>query len=211
MRVAARIALTSLALAVGLPSGGAHQHSPAEDTRRPVTIYFVQHGEVDAEDPTHPLDAEGLRRADALVNAIGRVSLTHVFASHTLRARQTVTPAAESRGLEVTPLPALGSKVGGEVVDGVSPSTLAIAPLAETLGGLRPGSSALVGVNSNNLFAILNRLGVPLATASEPCELGATCVPCLDNSCFPHREYDNLWVLVRGQDGDEPSLIWLKF
>ncbi len=162
-------------------------------------------------DSRRPLDAKGLARANALVRVLERVSLTHVFSSHTLRARQAVTPAAESQGLVVTPLPSLGSEVGGEVINGTSPSNLAAGPLAEALVALRPGSIALVGVNSDNLFGILNRLGVPLGTALEPCELGATCVPCLDNSCFPRRENDNLWVLVLSRADEEPTLIWLKY
>jgi hypothetical protein len=182
----------------------------ASDDARPVVIYLVRHGEVDMDDPALPLDGRGLERAQALSAVLKRVPLTHVLSSHTLRSRQTVAPAAESHRLAVTLLPALGSEVDGTVIDGVSPSRLAVAPLSEALNSLPPGSVALVGANSDNLFAILNRLGVPLGTSQAPCELGGTCVPCLDNTCFPD-EFDNLWILVRSGAERPPALMWIKY
>ena len=51
-----------------------------------------------------------------------------------------------------------------------------------------PGS-VLVALNSKNLFAILNRLGVPAAPPGTVCAPGSMCVPCTNNSCYP-KEYD---------------------
>ena len=64
-------------------------------------------------------------------------------------------------------------------------------------------------VTHDNIFAILNRLGVALRGPS--CVLGDACVPCLDNSCFPPSEFDNLWILSSGGTGEEPELTWLKY
>ena len=175
-----------------------------------TTIYLVRHGEVNPADTRFPLDSTGHRRARELVRVFARVSLTHVFASHTLRSRQAVEPTAISKGLSVVPLPSLGSSVGAEVIHDDSPSRMAIEPLAEILSSLPSGSRALVGVNADNLFAILNKLGVPVATAAEPCSLGRLCVPCLDNTCFP-LEFDNLWVLTLSRARSTPDLVWLKY
>lgn len=175
-----------------------------------TTIYFVRHGEVNPTDTSFPLDSVGHRRARELVRVFARVELTHVFASHTLRSRQAVEPTATSKRLSVMPLPTLGSRAGTEVIHDDSPSRLAIEPLAAILSGLPGGSRALVGVNGDNLFAILNKLGVPLATGAEPCIVGRLCVPCLDNTCFP-LEFDNLWVLTLNGGRRTPELVWLKY
>ncbi len=44
-------------------------------------------------------------------------------------------------------------------------------------------------------FAILDRLGVPVAAPGQSCALGSTCVPCLDNKGFP-AEFDRIWQLL---------------
>lgn len=196
-----------LALAA-LSNQGVSQQSANEGGQAATTIYFVRHGEVDASDPTLPLDARGRERAQRLVRTLERVKLTHVFASHTLRSRQAVEPAAKAHGLDVVPLPPLGSELRGQVISEVSASNLAIGPLADALAALPAGSVALVGVNSDNLFAILNRLGVP-ERSEAPCELGDQCVPCLANTCFP-QEYDNLWLLALDADRTA-TLVWLKY
>jgi hypothetical protein len=67
-----------------------------------------------------------------------------------------------------------------------------------------------VGVNSDNVYAILNGLGVPAATPEQPCRPGADCVPCLTNACASPR-YDQYWILVLGRDGATPTLIELRY
>jgi hypothetical protein len=69
---------------------------------------------------------------------------------------------------------------------------------------LPPGSVALAGLNSENVFAILNKLGVPVAKPGETCERGAMCVPCTDNSCYPRNEFDQIWHVVRQPGRAEP-------
>ena len=173
MRKVAYIVFSSVVAFTGVGSAVAQRTTPEyDDDSGPVMIFFVRHGEAAGDtDPRVPLAARGLARAHNLIWMLERIELTHAFSSHTLRSRQAVAPAADFHGLRVTPLPPLGSEVDGVVINGVSPSRFAIAPLAEALLALPSGSSALVGVNASNLFAILNRLGVPLAAASESCEL----------------------------------------
>jgi hypothetical protein len=190
-----------LSLAAALPAR-AQQPETA-----PTRIYFVRHGEIDGTDPAIPLSARGHERAAELVRVMERVRLTHVFSSHTLRSQQAVRPTADAHGLSVTPMPPLGTVIDGHTVTGASASRLAIGPLGDALAGLPPGSAALVGVNGDNLFAILNRLGVPLDAS---CTLGGACVPCLDSTCFPV-EYDNLWVATWRGAGQRAELVWLKY
>jgi len=204
-----RVALVCAIALTALAQGVAGQIPTGSDASNTITIFFVRHGEADPSDDRIPLDSRGFERAFRLVRVLERVQLTHAFSSHTLRSRQAVRPAAESQGLVVIPLPPLGSELGGYLINDVSPSNLAIVPLTDALRTLPPGSTALVGVNSDNLFGILNGLGVPLGTDNEPCELGRVCVPCLDNSCFPP-EFDNLWLLVLS-DGRPRTLQWLKY
>jgi hypothetical protein len=105
------------------------------------------------------------------------------------------------------PMPRLGTVIDGHTVTEASASRLAIEPLGDALAALPPGSAALVGANGDNIFAVLNRLGVPLDVS---CALGRACVPCLDNTCFPV-EYDNLWIATLAGPGRTPDLIWLKY
>ncbi len=70
-----------------------------------------------------------------------------------------------------------------------------IEPVAAALLNLPPGSVALAALNSENIYAILNRLGVPLPEPGETCVAGVMCVPCLDNKCFPP-EFDRMWHVV---------------
>ncbi len=177
----------------------------------PVTIFFTRHGEVDASLPGIPLNEEGFQRANELAQVLQRVRLTKVYSSHTLRSRQTVEIAAEMNGLSVIPAPPLGSQVEGILVEDSSPSRIAVSALTDSLLKLPAGSVVLVGVNADNLFGILNGLGVPLSTPQQPCEVGQTCVPCLDYSCFPQDEYDNLWLLTLSGPSRTPVLHWLKY
>ncbi len=96
-----------------------------------------------------------------MARTFNRVPLGFIFATHTLRAQQIVTPTAKEHGLPVVQVPAAGSRVEGIIVNGAAPSSVAIVPLADALSRLPEGSVALVGVNSDNVFGILHRLGVP--------------------------------------------------
>jgi hypothetical protein len=117
---------------------------------------------------------------------------------------------AAAHGLDVREFPSLGSAIDGHTIGDASPSELAAGPLADAIAKLPPGSRVLVSGNSNNLFAIMNRLGVPSADGANPCSKGVTCVPCIDNSCFP-AGFDSLWVLILGGTPELHQLIWLKY
>jgi hypothetical protein len=173
-------------------------------------IYFVRHAQVDPTLPAFPLNAAGQQRAADFARVVSSVPFTHVFSSHTTRARQMVEPAAESRRLPVRQLPEPGSMVDTIVVTDRATSRLAIAPLVEALSELPPGSRALVGLNSDNVYAILHGLGVPVATPDRPCLAGTTCVPCLTNACAAPN-YDQMWILIAVPGASRPTLIELRY
>jgi hypothetical protein len=175
-----------------------------------VTIFLVGHTEMDLSIPSIPLTAEGVERAAKLVPVFDHVRLTHVFTSHTARSQQTVAAVAEAHNLELIALPALGTRIGSDTVTGRSPSRVAIAPLVGALRSLPSGSTVLVAGNSGNLFAIMHGLGVPVATGEHACVTGDTCVPCLDNACFPE-DFDNLWILTLSGATGSTRLQWLKY
>jgi hypothetical protein len=162
-----------------------------------VSIIIVRHAEAetDVSQPTLPLTAVGHQRAELLVQTLRGVKFTHVFASHTTRARQMVEAIASAHGLTVMQLPVPGSTFDGQPVTDQTSRRAPIEPISTALLKLPPGSVALAALNSDNIFAILNRLGVPVAPAGKSCTPGSMCVPCLDNKCFP-REYDRIWHLV---------------
>jgi hypothetical protein len=184
------------------------QQSPAGDDV--TVIYFVRHAEVDPTQPTFPLSAAGRLKADAFARAVSAVRFTHVFSSHTIRALQMVEPVARSRNLAVLQRPRPGVQPDGSVVSDQTSSRAAIAPLVQALRALPSGSRALVGLNSDNIYAILNGLGVPAATPDQPCATGMTCVPCLTNDCASPR-YDQLWLLILKHGDERPTLIELRY
>jgi hypothetical protein len=192
--------------------GGAAQQTPQPRAR--TLIDFVRHGEAneaDTSDPTHPLTPEGKVRARVFAATVHDVRFTHIFATHTTRARQMVEPTAVDHALTVKQIPAPGATFGGSFVSDATPSRVAVAPLVEALNQLPEGSTALVGVNADNLYAILNGLGVPVAASGSRCEIGSTCVPCLTNKCFPVSEFDHLWVLIRDLNASAPQLVSLRY
>ena len=175
-----------------------------------TVIYFVRHAEVDPTQATYPLNAAGRRKAGDFARAVSEVRFTHVFSSHTTRARQMVEPAAHARGLPVQQLPQPGIQPDSTLVSDRTPSRAAIAPLIRALRELPAGSRALVGLNSDNVYAILHGLGVPEATPAQPCLTGRTCVPCLTNACASPR-YDQMWLLILGRAPLGPTLLELRY
>jgi len=175
-----------------------------------TVIYFVRHGEHDPSTSNQELTQQGKARAGVFAATVRDIPFSHVFSSHTTRSRQTVEAVAKQRGLSVVQLPKPGSVVEGATMNDKTPAKAAIKPLVEALRLLPPGSTALVGVNSDNVYAILNGLGVRVATSNQPCSLGSTCVPCLDNTCFPRDEFDNLWMLIVDV-GQTPQLVLLRY
>ncbi|MGE5202196.1 MAG: histidine phosphatase family protein [Acidobacteriota bacterium] len=161
----------------------------------PVSIFIVRHAETDNSQPSIPLSAAGRQRADLLTSTLRGIKFTHLFATHTTRARQMVEAIASAQSLPIIQLPAPGSILDGKPVTDQTSRRAPIEPIATALLKLPPGSVALAALNSENIFAILNRLGVPVAAPGQSCALGSMCVPCLDNKCFPP-EYDRIWHLV---------------
>ena len=157
-----------------------------------VTVVIVRHPETSLEAPTFPLTAVGRQRAELLVETFRDIRFTHMFASHTTRARQTVEPVAAFQKLQIVQLPTPGSMLDGQPVTDETTRQAAIAPIADAVLRLPAGSVVLIGGNSDNIYGLLNRLGVPV---DQKCAAGALCVPCVTNACF-NADFDRLWYLV---------------
>ena len=167
----------------------------AQTTPHTVSIFIVRHAETDASQATIPLSAIGRQRAELLSATFNGVVFTHLFATHTTRARQMLDAIAAKQGLQIAQLPAPGSALDGQPVTDQTSRRAPIEPVAAALLKLPAGSVALAALNSENIYAILNRLGVLVAEAGTPCLVGRMCVPCLDNKCFPP-EFDRMWHVV---------------
>jgi histidine phosphatase superfamily protein (branch 1) len=177
-----------------------------------VSIFVVRHAEIDATQPTLPLSTAGRQRAELLSPTLRGVKFTHLFATHTTRARQMLEGISATTGIPVVQLPAPGSTLDGQPVNDQTSRRAPIEPMASALLKLPPGSVALVALNSENIFAILNKLGVPVAATGQSCGRGSMCVPCTDNSCYPRTEFDHLWHLVRVSERPEPvSFVELRY
>ena len=168
---------------------------PSLAQSQPISIFVVRHSETDNSQTTIPLSVTGRQRAEVLTKTVSGVKFTHLFATHTIRTRQMLEAIAQAQNVPITQLPVPGSILDGHAVTDQTSRRAAIEPIAAALLKLPPGSTALAVLNSENIFAILNRLGVPAAGADQFCKSGSMCVPCLDNKCFP-AEYDHLWHLV---------------
>ena len=169
-----------------------------------ISIFIVRHAESDSSQATIPLSEKGRQRATLLAPTLQGVKFTHLFATHTTRTRQMLEAISASSGIPIVQLPASGSVLDGQPVNDQTSRRVAIEPMATALLKLPSGSVALVAANSENIFAILNKLGVPVAAAGQSCERGSMCVPCTDNSCYPRNDFDRLWHLVRISDRSEP-------
>lgn len=181
-----------LAAALTLVGCGVSPEVPAPE-RAVVTILIVRHAETNQALPHLPLSATGEQRAKILTRSVRGVRFTHLFASHTVRARQMLDEIAADQGITVVQLPAPGSRFEGEIVTDQTTRRAPIQPMSEALLRLPPGSVALAALNSENIYAILNRLGVPVV---KDCARGAACVPCADNSCYPRDQFNHLWHVV---------------
>lgn len=159
----------------------------------PVTLLVVRHAETDPSKPNLPLSAVGEARARVLTESVRGIKFSHLFSTHTVRARQMLQGTADRLSLPIVQLPAPGSRWGGETVTDQTSRRAPIEPMIAAVRALPAGSVALLALNSENIFAIFNGLGVPVAS---PCSAGAFCVPCTDNSCYPRNDFDHLWHVV---------------
>ena len=174
-----------------------------------VSIIIVRHAETNTTAPNLPLTPAGEQRAKLLTQTVRGVKFTHAFATHTTRARQMLDEIAAQHRLKVVQLPAPGSTYEGEVVTDKTTRRAPIEPVADALRKLPPGSVAIAALNSENIYAILNRLGVPVVAGCTP---GAMCVPCADNTCYPRDAYDHLWHVVLQPGQARPaSLVELRY
>jgi hypothetical protein len=168
---------------------------------------MVRHPETDvsqADKPVVPLTEAGRARAVLLTHTLQDIQFTHLFASHTTRSRDAIAGVATKQGLPIVQMPQPGSLYEGRPVTDQTTRRAPIEPLSKALLSLPTGSAALVGLNSENIFAILNNLGVPLPKDGKTCAAGSMCVPCTNNECFPRNEYNNIWYVVRDPAKKEP-------
>lgn len=179
-----------------------------------VSIFIVRHAETTRRGGHGP---RGIARAERLAETLSDVQFTHVFSSHTERSKNIVDVLAKKNGLMTVQLPQPGSIIDGRTIVGDgTPAYIAIEPLSKALQALPSGSIAMVGANSDNIYAILNKMGVPVATkdpnTEERCKRGGgMCVPCLSNRCFPNA-YNRIWHLVWDPVRKEPlSLMELRY
>ena len=70
-----------------------------------VSILIVRHPEADPTQPTIPLSAQGMARAELLIHTLSGVTFTHFFSSHTTRSRQAIEKIAAGAKLPVVQLP----------------------------------------------------------------------------------------------------------
>ncbi|OBB84488.1 hypothetical protein A5779_06230 [Mycolicibacterium peregrinum] len=177
----ARRIATAIALVCGLfLAGGAGVANAAPD-RGPIVVYIVEHGEPVFSDPTMPLSANGIHHGKAVAAVLRDVSFTNVYSSSALRSKQTVSYTAGPLGLPVVQLP--NSDPG-------TPAEAAAAPIAQAVTDLPAGSTALVGGNTENIYRIINKLGIPVADGCGP---NQQCVPCLDKTCFTANDLNSIW------------------
>ncbi len=165
-------------------------------TALPVTLLIVRHAETDQSKAHLPLSAAGEKRARLLDETVRGMKFTHLFGTHTVRTRQMLDAIAKRQGVSIVQLPTPGSTWQGETVTDQTSRRAPIEPIAAALAALPAGSVALAALNSENIFPILHKLGVPVAAAGARCEPGAACVPCLDNTCYPRGDFDHLWHVV---------------
>jgi histidine phosphatase superfamily protein (branch 1) len=178
-----------------------------------VTIILVRHPETDtskSSEPIVPLSEAGRQRAALLVPTFQDIKFTHLFGTHTSRTRETVAPIAAKYNLPIVQLPDPTSLYEGQPITDQTTRRAPVEPVSNALLKLPPGSVALAALNSENIFAILNRLGVPAAKDGASCALGSMCVPCTTGDCFPRSDFDRIWYLVREPGRSEP-ISYLEF
>jgi hypothetical protein len=176
-----------------------------------IQIYVVRHPETEAK----PADLKaihlsdtGRQRAALLIPTLASVRVSHLFASHTLRTHETLEDLARDRSLPIVQLPQRGTTWKGQTVTDEMSRQEAIDPIADALLALAPGSTAVAALNSDNIFGVLNRLGIPAPPAGGTCATGQVCVPCLNNTCFPS-VFDRIWYIAL-RPGAQRPLVFLE-
>ncbi|MEX3646971.1 histidine phosphatase family protein [Mycolicibacterium porcinum] len=173
----ALVAALVCAVHVVAPAGIGH----AAPSRGPIVVYVVEHGEPVFTDPALPLSTNGMRHGKAVQAVLRDVKFTNVYASSALRSKQTVSYTADSLGLPVVQLPN---------ADPATPSEAAAEPIVQAVTTLPAGSTALVGGNTENIYRIINKLGIPVVQGCGP---NQECVPCVDKTCFTENDLNSIW------------------
>ena len=174
--------------------------APIMAANGPTLIYVVRHGKAIKQHPDKPLTAIGHAIATMLVDCFKDIKLTHVYSTHPNRSYDTVKRLSKDHGLGIRQIPGLGSEINGTTVTNRSPGGIATKPMVEALRNLPLGSTAVVGANSDNIYAILAGLGVRVGKD----------IPCADQSCFPIKEFDNVWLVMRGT-GDKVAMARFRY
>src|SRR5262245_50432241 len=122
-RVTARVVFIAFISLLGLAVSAALAQTQT------VTVVIVRHPESSNEPPTFPLTPVGQQRAALLVHTFRDIRFTHVFASHTTRARQAAEPVAAAQKLQIVQLPTPGSMFDGQAVSDSTSRQAAIEPI----------------------------------------------------------------------------------
>jgi broad specificity phosphatase PhoE len=164
-----RLAASLLLAGLVVPAIGRAQ----TEGRLPEIVFVVRHAEkvTPTSEPGVALSPAGRQRAERLAALLKDMRITSVWATDTVRAKDTGTPAARERGLEVRTYPARDAA-----------GTVSAAPLLELLRR-EGGSAALVVGHSDTVPKILAALG-----AADP-------------PAIPDTDYDNLFVVVPSASG----------
>lgn len=163
-----------LVLVVGLNSGV--QEADAADAASATVVFVVRHAEKATDDPKDPsLSEAGVARAEALAQLLSAAEVTALYSSDYKRTRDTLTPIAKARGLELTladPRDAAG--------------------YATSIRALPEGSVVVVCGHSNTVPAVVRALGGTLDGTTQHPQHGEM----LDDA-----SYDRLFMLVLGENG----------
>jgi hypothetical protein len=119
-----------------------------------TTVILTRHA--DRDEGAAELNATGIERAKALVEAVSHLGVTAIYSPDVERNLATVRPLARRLGIEITLTPAVSVWAAGSIVD-------------EILDKHAGGVVVWVGNVSGNLQAMYHRLG---GTGSSPVEYG---------------------------------------
>ncbi|CRZ15662.1 Histidine phosphatase superfamily (branch 1) [Mycolicibacterium neworleansense] len=187
-------AAATLACALSLTAGAGIGRAAPD--RGPTVVYIVEHGEPVFSDPALPLSANGIHHGKAVAAVLHDVKFTNVYSSSALRSKQTVSYTAAPLGLPVVQLP------NG---DPSTPAEAAAEPIVQAVTNLPAGSTALVGGNTENIYRIINKLGIPVVDGCSP---NQQCVPCLDKTCFTANDLNSIWrvTIYPAKSGFPPGM-----
>lgn len=148
-----------------------------------TAIFLVRHGgkATEGNEPSIPLSDAGRAHSEKLAEILLHSGVEAIYATDTLRARQTAEPLARARKLEIrtyAPRDAQGKPAPQLVVDRLRKEV--------------PAGRALVVGHSNTLPEILAALG-----HTEKIEI-------------PANQYDDLFVILP-REGAAPTVLHLKY